>query len=372
MDSARANLAQARLLPNPRLSLGWEDFGLNSAASHNSIQTTLSLAMALEDVFARKGRTKIAKHELLVEEGLLRSEVALIASEVSRAYDRLVAARARVALSRDLAGVAETQRAAMEKFVSAGVLAATERKRAEAEAVQAQGEVAASEAEARALELEFAFALGFERPVDLKLSEAMTSTDRAADLDLEKLLARAVEQRPELLVASEEYAAELERLRLTASRVSFLPTIGAGPRTQGSELRGVATIDAVLPIFDSGAVAKRAGEAALLAAAARVRATAQDVASEVCRAVDRRRAAVEFLDSHARELSLRRRRLREDSERLFSAGEIDYSALVLARRDEVEARKAELDAELVLALAQVDLDAALGVNAQLADGLSKR
>ena len=60
---------------------------------------------------------------------------------------------------------------------------------------------------------------------------------------------------------------------------------------------------------------------------------------------------------------MRRRRLREDSERLFNAGELDYSVLVQARRDEVAARKLELDAELSLSLAEIDLDAALGSSA---------
>jgi outer membrane protein TolC len=360
IDSAKANLAQAGRLPNPTIALGWEDFGLNAAAAGHAVQTTLSLAMALGDLFARERREKAAKHEWLAEEATLRAEIAVTSGEVARDYDRLVAARARAALSRELAQVAEHQCAAMDQFVAAGVLAAIERKRAEAELVQARGEAATKEAEARALELGFAFALGFERPVELSLEDTLTRADRAADLDLEKLLTRAIQQRPELKAASESYAAELERLRLRASRVNFLPTIGGGVRTEGNELRGVASIEAELPIFDSGSAAEASADAALLAAAAHARSAAQEVAREVCTAADRRRAAALFLDSHARELSLRRRRLREDSERLFSAGELDYLALVQARRDEVEARELELDAELSLALAQIDLDKALG------------
>ncbi|HUR27129.1 MAG TPA: TolC family protein [Planctomycetota bacterium] len=362
---ARAELERAKRLPNPTLSLGWEDLGLNAAAQHGPVQTTLSLAVALEDLVSRKGRTKVAKHALLAEEAELRAEMARTASDVARAHDRLVAARGRVALSRELAQVAEAQRAAARKLVAAGVLAAIENRRAEAELAEAETEVTASETEARVLELELAFALGFERPVALALAEGMTQADRALS-DLDALLARAVAQRPELQSAAEGYAAELERLRLTAARVTFLPTISGGPRTQGDELSAVASIDAVLPIFDSGALAKTTGEAELLAAAARARQAAKSVASEVCTALERQHGAAEFLDAHARERSARRRRLREDSERLFTAGEIDYGALVLARRDEVEARRSELDAQLALALAQIDLDAALGDTAAVA------
>ncbi|MEO6708921.1 MAG: TolC family protein, partial [Planctomycetota bacterium] len=252
------------------------------------------------------------------------------------------------------------QRAATEKLVAAGLMAPIETQRAEAEFARASADVAASEAAARAHELEFAFALGFERPVALVFSDGLTRADGPQSLDLEQMLTLASLHRQELAAANEAYAAELERLHLAASRVSFLPVVGAGPRSQGSEVRGVASLDVVLPIFDRGSAAKHAQDAELLAAAAHIRAAAHGVANEVCAAADRLRSATEFRDSHAHALSLRRRRLREDSERLFSAGELDYSALALARRDEVESRLAELDAELAVALARIDLSAAQG------------
>lgn len=363
LEAARANFEQAKLLPNPTLSLSWEDFGLNSAAMGSPVQTTLSLAVALEDLLTRKQRTKVAEHELLAMEARLRIERAQVAADVARLYDRLVAARAALELSRDAARIMQVQRQAIEKLVTAGIEAPIEQRRAEAEYVQAQNGVLASDAQARALELEFAFALGFERPVALELSEGLSGTDAspaAGPAGIEDLLAKAIENRPELKAASEEYAALLGELHLRAARVQFLPTISAGPRKQGNELRAVAGIDSVLPIFDSGAVGEQHAQAELLAAAAEVRRAAALVAGEVCAAAQRRESAAGMLEHGARELSLRRRRLREDSQRLFEAGESDYSAFVLARRDEVEARRAELDAELTLALASIDLDAALG------------
>jgi outer membrane protein TolC len=52
--------------------------------------------------------------------------------------------------------------------------------------------------------------------------------------------------------------------------------------------------------------------------------------------------------------------LRERTERLFRAGEIDYAELALARRDEVQARIALLEARLAVSSAQIDMDAATG------------
>jgi outer membrane protein TolC len=80
----------------------------------------------------------------------------------------------------------------------------------------------------------------------------------------------------------------------------------------------------------------------------------------VCAALDALKASESFLSQHARDLADRRRALRERTERLFHAGEAEYAELALARRDEVQARIALLDAELAVATGRVDLDAAAG------------
>ena len=358
--AARAHRDQAQLLANPIASLAWEDFGLNQAAAQSVVQTTLSLALSLEDVFARKRRAAAARYELEAQEADLRAEIVKLAAEVARDYDALVASRARVRLREELAAVAERQRADVQQFVSNGLAPRFDLERAEAELEQSRAQLAKAQGEARSLELEFAFALGFERPVALQLSDPLTSAGAATSRDLSDLLASAARMRAEISAATARYRAELERLRLSAERVQFLPTVGAGPRKQGSELRGIATIDVALPIFDSGAAAERVQQASLLAAAAALRSSAHAVAREVCAASERLDTAEAYLSEHARSLDGRRRALREGTERLFRAGEVQYPELALARRDEVEARIALLDAELAAATARVDLDAASG------------
>jgi cobalt-zinc-cadmium efflux system outer membrane protein len=358
--AARASLEQAQLLPNPTLGLTWEDFGLNGAAAQYLLQTTLTLAVALEDVFAREHRAGAASHELEAEEAELLAERERLAAAVARAYDGLVAARARIELQRELAAVAETQRAAVERFAAAGIAPRVELERAEAELLGARADVALAEADARLLELEFEFSLGFARPVSLQLAEPLTASTATNARDLAALLAQAADARKEIAAAAARYQAQLERLDLAADRVQFLPVIGGGPREQDSALLGVASIDVVLPLFDTGAAAQHAQEAALLAAAAELRRVAQRTAAEVCAAAERLAAAEAFLAEFARELARRRGVLRERTERLFAAGQVEYSDLMLARRDEVSARIALVDAELAAATARVDLDAAVG------------
>ena len=268
--------------------------------------------------------------------------------------------RARAELQRELEMLAGAERDAVGKFAAAGLVARVDLERGEAELESARSERARAEAEARARELELAFALGFERPVGLELAEAPTPSSPLESADLATLLATAAERRPELAAARGRYEAELERLRIEASRVRFLPTIGAGYRTESGDPTAVATIGVELPVFDTGSAAEAAQSAALLAAAADLRRAAHDVAAEVCRADERLRAARQNLEQHARALAERRTALRASTEQLFAAGQAEYKDVVLARRDEVEARLAVLDAEREAAAARVALEAAAG------------
>src|SRR5207247_2357893 len=125
--------------------------------------------------------------------------------------------------------------AAVDRFVVSGLAARVELERAEAELQTARAARARAENEARAKELALAFALGFERPVELELADPPTSESPLESAELESLLAQAAERRPELAAARGHYEAELERLKLQASRVRFLPTVGAGYRTESGD-----------------------------------------------------------------------------------------------------------------------------------------
>jgi hypothetical protein len=256
--AARANADQASLLPNPSLSLGWEDLGL----AHTPVQTTASLAVALADVLSRGRRRAAAAHDLEAEEASVRAECNRLAAEVAHAYDELAAARAKVELLVQLADVAEVQRAAAAKFVESGLAPTIQAERAALELASTRADLAKARAEERSLEVQFAFSLGFERPVPLQLAEPMTAATRTTERDILQLLAVAARERPEIAEATARYGAELERAHLASERIQFLPTVSGGLRTTGGDLSGVAGLDVVLPIFDSGATAEHVQDAA--------------------------------------------------------------------------------------------------------------
>jgi cobalt-zinc-cadmium efflux system outer membrane protein len=360
LDHARAALAGARRLPNPSLVLNFEDFGIPGVASSAPVQTTLTLGEALADLASRKRRTAAAEHALAAEEARLLSDRAQLAADVSRAYDELVAARARQVLDRDLVEIAQTQRKAVARFVELGESPRLELEKAQAECLDATLQSSEDEASARADEIELAFALGFERPVALQLAEGLAPALAEEADELEALLAQAARNSPLLRAASEDYGAALERAHIAASGVRFLPIVRAGPRTVDGETRAVAELEAELPLFDQGQSERSAASAELLAAAAAVRGAAHELALQVSLANAALATARARLETQAQPLAEQRVRIRQRTERQFEAGEATYLELVGTRRDEVKARVGVLDAQRGLAGARTELARVLG------------
>ncbi|MEZ6015043.1 MAG: TolC family protein [Planctomycetota bacterium] len=368
LDLARAALDQAGRWANPRLDATWEDFRV-AGPTATPLAATYSLLGALGDLASRGARRDLAQLELDAERAALEAELARLAYQVHDAYDELVAARASVALEEDALTLTRTQRDAVARFIAVGAAPAIDLARADAEVAQAGADVAAARADARALELELCFALGFERPVALTLAEGWTPLDAPSDVaaaddpndaDLEALLMRAAELRPELREANARYAAQRARAKLSADNVRFFPNIGAGLRFEGGETRGVAALDVELPLFDGGGPALHAGDAMLLQAAAGLRQAAHDLGAEVTLARERLTAARRFLDQHAQRAEALRADLSQRTERLFEAGEVSFDDLMRARRDELDARRVRLAAARRAAHARLELTRALG------------
>jgi outer membrane protein TolC len=352
--SAQAALRQAKTLPNPTFSAGWEDIGVRDT----NVQQTFSLAYELQAIFARPRLEAAAQHDLDAARADLLAEKTKLAADVCRAYDGLVAARAHAALAKEIVDVAERGHDAALRFVAAGEKSRFDADRAEAEVASARAALAKAESDARAEELALAFAVGFARPVALQLADGMTPAPSAAEP--EELLVAAANARPEIAAAAARYAAQLERAHLAAERLQFLPAPNGGWRTTGSEQSWVAGLDVQIPLFDSGGAAVDAASADLLAAAAALRRTTRDVGGEVIAAYRRSADADQYLATHARPLADKRRALREESARLFAAGEAEFADLLQSFRDEIDARGALLDADAAAAAARVDLAAATG------------
>ncbi len=360
LDAAAVALRTARTPPSPGFAVEWEDLGVDPATPAAQVQTTWSLAVALGGIFTMPWRIAAARHEEAATIADRRADLTRLAAEVAIAYDELVAARRRLGLQADRRAIVERERDAVGRFVSSGTAPRVALDRVEAELAEAEQDHFTAEREASRLEHAFAFALGFDRPVPLELAEPLTPPADASDADLEALLVEAAADRAEIAAASERMRARVEDRDLEVWRLSLLPTVRGGVREQGGVRSKTAGLELGLPLFDLGQNGVEAANADLLSAAAELSRVTREVSAQVNDALDRAVTSRERLERFARPQVERRARLREETERLFSAGQVDLDALVLALRDEAHARDALLDAELEAAAAHERLDAAIG------------
>jgi outer membrane protein TolC len=352
--AAEAHMRAASAWPNPTFGASLEDMGRDRAIA----QQTYTLGMSLSALFTHGYRSAAAEHDRDAAVAGLEHEVQLLALEVRSAYDELVAARERAALQADAVAVASRAVAAARRFAAAGIASGAAADTAQATLAEAELDRSAAVATAARQEIAFAFALGFERPVELQLSEPVTPAN-APPADADGLLRDALEARADLRAATAHYAAELERAHLAASPARFLPTISAGPRFIGNTSLWVANVDVELPLFDAGGAAIDEQNAVLLQAAADIRRTAQQVGADVALALADL-AAAQQLGQQTGPLIEMRASLLARAERQFAAGEIDYVAMLAAASAAIAARLHGVDARLQAGLASDRLQAALG------------
>jgi outer membrane protein TolC len=355
--AAEARLRAASAWPNPTLGVSLEDMGLDRSIA----QQTVTLGMSLSALFTHGYRTAAAEHDHDAAVAALEHEVQQLELEVRSAYDELVAARERAALQADAVAVAARAVAAARRFAAAGVGSPTAADIAQATLTEAEIDRNTAVAAAARLAIAFAFALGFERVVELQLSEPVTPAN-APPADVDGLLRDALAARADLRAATAHYAAELERAHLAASPARFLPTISAGPRFIGSSPFWVANVDVELPLFDAGGALLDEQNAVLLQAAADIRRTAQQVGADVALALADLTAAQQ-LGQQTGPLIEMRASLLARAERQFAGGEIDYAGMLAAASASITARMHGVDARLQAGLASNRLHAALGARA---------
>jgi cobalt-zinc-cadmium efflux system outer membrane protein len=353
--TAEAALRQAHAMTNPTFTGSWENISF-SPKTGVPLEQTFSFTMGLADFFAREYRVSAAEANLAAEDAALAAERRNLNVEVRHAYDHLVAARERVHLREDLVAAAERQSAVAERMVAVGLTARIDLERAATERMQAESDLAQAVSDAHIEELALAFALGFDAPVSLALSEPMSSLEGARIEATAEMVPEAIAAQPEVEVAKARYDEALANAQLAAHRFQLLPALTGGyRRAEGHDL-GVASFELPVPIFDSGAAAEDAQNAALLAAASNLEQAVRRTGADMQETLARARAAHEQLTQHATRLAQKRHELSGATERLFAAGEAPYDDVLLARRDEITARLSLLEARANAASASVDLD----------------
>lgn len=264
-------------------------------------------------------------------------------------------AQARIALLDDTRVVAASVLSIAERRFAAGDIAILDVNLARASLARLMSDREAAEASRTAAVGDLQRLLGLDG--DLRVDGSLIRPDEP---DLAALLA-AAPQRPDLrgLDAAVREADAEARLGRTFERPEYGLDIRYAREEGDQILRGGVTIS--LPVFARGQELQAVGSAR----AARLRATRDATLAQIARDVRsafdvhaRRRTALRVLDQDVLPGLDENQRLMTRS---FDVGQIGLPDLLLIRREILETRSQYLDAQLDVALARLDLDAAAGV-----------
>jgi cobalt-zinc-cadmium efflux system outer membrane protein len=349
VDAAEARVRQARVRPNPTLSLTGENLGGSGPYSGvDAADLSLSFSQALELWGRRPARVNVARAE--AGTAALRRDLAMIdtAGRLALTYAEAEAAQRRATLAEEALSLALADARAALAMVEEG-------REPLLRGIQAESEAAAARAsldEARA-EQNAAFA---------RLSAVAMLPTPATSVSASLLDASATLSAPEIDDAPTVRVAEAERTaaerRITVERINGRPDVTAsvGVTRFGLEEETALTVglSLPLPLFDRNRGNIDAARAEFRAAEARVMQARQDAGADRAAAVARLTASasrVSAADAGVASADEAYRLSRIGAE----AGRISQLELRVTRTGLINARAAAVDARLARVRAEIDL-----------------
>lgn len=345
---ARADLAEAGMLPNPTLAL---------LLPLGPRQIESWLAWPIEALWQRPRRVEAAQRDVArVAQTLVQNGLDL-ARDARLAHIDAVLARARASLRAEAARVMASLAALAQARLERGDIGAPEAAAAAMEAGAATELSLRANTEVTLADARLRLTLGLT-DASMTLSPVAEAQAAPPPEDLAALLAVATAARPDVRAAELGVEAAGARLGWERARVfGLVARVDAfGPAPFGpSEVTARLGVQATLPIFHQNQFGIERSEAELDRAAWRYAQARQQVVAEVTSA----RAQVEQLRAARRAWGETVRPAAEDAvrgaEQSFAQGESSWIAVLDATRRVIDARvrEVELDAELRRALAQL-------------------
>lgn len=250
VKAADARVAQARLRPNPELSVELENFaGSGALQGTTGLESTLSLSQVVELGGKRRLRTDLAVTDRDVLGVERQAQQLDVLAEVTRRFIALIAAQDRVALAKVTSEIAQRTHEAIGMRVQAARSPEAERMRSSIALTRARVEQQQAESEMRAARQALAALWGSERPAFTEATGDLLTLKPVKPV--ETVLAE-LERNPDYLRFASE--ARLRDAELRLARAQARPNIvfGVGMRrfeeTNDSAL--VAGFSIPLPISD--------------------------------------------------------------------------------------------------------------------------
>lgn len=358
--SARADLVQAGLLPNPVLAL---DLGFPIDGSGGATKVGVSLTQQLAAILSR-GDRQSAADAALREQVLSTSDLALrTVAHARAAHARVLFAQSAIAPMQESVAAAEHAVDTARRRLAAGEDNSLEVNRQRLAFARLSAELLQRQTDLELRKRELLARLGLAaNPAELTVSGAPSDSPSAAPMPEteSETIADALQYRLDLAAA--RAAADSARARIGIERKSRFD-LSAGPafeRTDDKRKELGPSIQASIPIFDTGdaRIAKAHAEAARLALEAdEIEQSSIAEARAAYLTAKSARALAARYESEVAALSDTNLAL---AQRAFTAGQTDLTVLLESRQSAIDARLKLIDLQEKAALADIELRRAIG------------
>lgn len=344
LHAADARIEQARLRPNPELSVELENFaGSGAAQGTRALESTLSLAQVIEMGGKRSFRTAVATRDRDLI-GIERQAAQLdVLAEVTRRFITLVAAQERVTFATSTKDLVQRTLDASSARVQAARSPEAERSRARIALTRAAVEEQHAQSELRSARLALAASWGSVEPAFTAASADLFAME---PVEAFEALVDRLERNPDFLRFAS--AARLREAEVQLARARARPnlTFGAGVRRleETNDIALVAGFSVALPVYDRNRGSIREAEVRLAqseatrhAAFVRARATVYALYQELLAT----RGRLETLRAEAipqAEQALQQTQLG------YERGRFSYLELATAQQEVLEIRAAIIEA----------------------------
>ena len=332
---SRAELVQAGLPRNPTLSG-------NAIVSGRGTNIELELVQSLVELFFLPSRRRVAEAHLEAEKASATRELVGIAFEARRAYVDVRDREHRLRLARRSHDAAQAALELSQILRAAGNVTPLQHTLMDLEESRARLDLAAAEAAVTSVREPLNVALGLWGPATAwKLASAAPLDLAATGYDLERVETRAVTSSLDLAENAALARAAAEAAGLAVGEGLF-PRLVAGGAAESPEEGGWGfgpDLAIELPVFDTGAARTASARGRMRELLARH----VELAVHVRSAARGLRASLVALDERARylrevHLPLATRRTRQTLQ-LYNAMQVGASAVIAARRDELDVER---------------------------------
>jgi outer membrane protein, heavy metal efflux system len=341
VQAAVGRETQARLYPNPALSIDGESLGADAGDGGET-------AFLIEQEFVTAGKLKKAK--AVAETDRFSAEAFLLATEfdvatrVTSAFIAVLAADQRLASERELLTLADELLASANAQVDAGAATEPDRLRAEVVREQTAIDLHTAESDAAAARRNLAAALGIDGTLDVELEgDLLTLPEVPSRIET---VARVLDSNTRI----EQARLAIERAKRVhiLSRAQAIPSLVASIGPRYSDPNNETTFDVGLgmeiPIFDRNQGDIAAAMAERLAAGASLGALRLELIESVSIVWSSYESARYAVDAYQTSLLPKAELTLELTREAYRAGKTDYLRLLDAQQTYVRSRIASVDA----------------------------